>query len=142
VSSTSCHGVNRSDNGSTSAPTPHASRQRLVLQGFSDPQNPKTLSKIGIPLAPHYASPHRSPGFMPSASSLAFHPVSSPRHAAISCRPNEDKTIYQGADARIQVEMVVACGGYDSSGMVKLFRCPTPRADNLNWEHVNGSGAH
>lgn len=62
----------------TSAPAPHSTRQRLVLQGFSDPQNPKTLSKIGIPLAPNYAAPNRVAS-MPSASSLVFHPVSGRR---------------------------------------------------------------
>jgi hypothetical protein len=62
----------------TSAPAPHSTRQRLVLQGFSDPQNPKTLSKIGIPLAPNYAAPNRVAS-MPSASSLVFHPVSGQR---------------------------------------------------------------
>ena len=60
----------------TSAAAGHANRQRLVIQGFSDPERPKTLSTIGMPLAPSYHAPSRPAGFMPSAASLVFHPVS------------------------------------------------------------------
>ncbi|ORY31404.1 raptor N-terminal caspase like domain-domain-containing protein [Naematelia encephala] len=83
----------------TSAPAGHSTRQRLVIQGFHEPEHPKTLSTIGIPLAPpqHYSGPVRPYGFLPSASSLVFHPV----------------------------EMVIAAGGFDTSGTVKLYRCPT-----------------
>ena len=59
----------------TSAPS-HDLRQRLVIQGFSDPTKPKTLSRLSIPLSPHVGGPQRPVGFMPSAASLAFHPVS------------------------------------------------------------------
>ena len=61
----------------TSAPS-HDLRQRLVIQGFSDPTNPVTLSKLSIPLSPHVGGPQRPVGFMPSAASLAFHPVRCP----------------------------------------------------------------
>jgi len=61
----------------TSAPS-HDLRQRLVIQGFSDPTNPITLSKLSIPLSPHVGGPQRPVGFMPSAASLAFHPVRCP----------------------------------------------------------------
>jgi hypothetical protein len=33
--------------------------------------------------------------------------------------------------------MVVAAGGFDTSGTVKMFECPTPE-NMLTWEHVNG----
>jgi regulator-associated protein of mTOR len=59
----------------TSAPS-HDLRQRLVIQGFSDPTKPKTLSRLSIPLSPNVGGPQRPVGFMPSAASLAFHPVS------------------------------------------------------------------
>jgi regulator-associated protein of mTOR len=59
----------------TSAPS-HDLRQRLVIQGFADPTNPITLSKLSIPLSPNLGGPQRPGGFMPSAASLAFHPVS------------------------------------------------------------------
>lgn len=59
----------------TSAATSHATYQRLIVQGFSDPHKPKTLSRIWIPLAPSYHAPSRPAGFMPSAASLVFHPV-------------------------------------------------------------------
>lgn len=42
---------------------------------------------------------------MPSAASLVFHPV----------------------------EMVVAAGGFDSSGTVKLYKCPTPNNKRGSW---------
>jgi regulator-associated protein of mTOR len=61
--------------GRTSAPS-HDLRQRLVIQGFSDPTKPKTLSRLSIPLSPNVGGPQRPVGFMPSAASLAFHPVS------------------------------------------------------------------
>ena len=63
---------------STSAPNGHSQRQRLVIQGFSRSDRPKTLSTIGIPLATnqHGQGPFRPSGFMPSAASLVFHPVS------------------------------------------------------------------
>lgn len=61
----------------TSAPSAHANRQRLVIQGFSNPTKPKTLSKLDIPLSVNLNAPQRPVGFMPSAASLAFHPVSS-----------------------------------------------------------------
>jgi hypothetical protein len=35
--------------------------------------------------------------------------------------------------------MVVAAGGFDGSGTVKMFECPTPET-LLTWEHVNGDG--
>jgi regulator-associated protein of mTOR len=86
---------------STSAPTGHSTKQRLVIQGFSEPATPKTLSSIAIPLVPTYHVPSRP--FLPSASSLVFHPV----------------------------EMVVAASGFDSSGQVKLFRCPLPERSEV-----------
>ena len=61
---------------STSAPAGHSTKQRLLIQGFSHSSSPKTLSTIGIPLTPSINTPHRPSGFMPSASSLVFHPVS------------------------------------------------------------------
>ncbi|WOO77695.1 Target of rapamycin complex 1 subunit mip1 [Vanrija pseudolonga] len=84
----------------TSAPTPHSTRQRLVVQGFATPEKPKRLSAIDIALAPttYQAHQHSRASFMPSAASLVFHPV----------------------------EMVLAASGYDSSGNVRLFKCRTP----------------
>lgn len=81
----------------TSAPTGSSLRQRLLVHGFPNPEKPKRLSTIDIALAPNYGGPSRA-GFMPSASSLVFHPH----------------------------EMVLAAGGYDSSGNVRLFKCRTP----------------
>ncbi|KAL7423216.1 Target of rapamycin complex 1 subunit kog1 [Cryptotrichosporon argae] len=84
----------------TSAPTPHATRQRLVVHGFADPYRPAKLSETHINLAPVLGG-QRPLGFMPSAASLVFHPV----------------------------EMVVAAGGYDTSGNVRLYRCRVPEAN-------------
>lgn len=63
---------------SSSAPTQHSTRQRIVLQGFSDPENPKTLSTIHIPLAQNNVGSPRPASFLPSSASLIFHPVSLP----------------------------------------------------------------
>ncbi|BEI86430.1 hypothetical protein CcaverHIS002_0607170 [Cutaneotrichosporon cavernicola] len=81
----------------TSAPAGNSLRQKLIVQGFPNPEKPKTLSRIDIALAPNYGGPSRA-GFMPSAASLVFHPT----------------------------EMLLAAGGYDSSGTVKLYKCRTP----------------
>lgn len=78
-----------------------------MIKGFSDPRNPKVLSRIGIPLSPKYDGPIRPPGFMPSASSLVFHPV----------------------------EMVIAASGFDQTGTVKLFKCPTPKGPET-WDQA------
>lgn len=64
----------------TSAPSTHANRQRLVIQGFSNPTKPKTLSKLDIPLSVNLNAPQRPIGFMPSAASLVFHPVRPAHH--------------------------------------------------------------
>lgn len=95
----------------TSAPTTHSSRQRLVVQGFSNPSKPKRLSVLDIMLAPNLGGPSRA-GFMPSATSLVFHPV----------------------------EMVLAAGGYDSSGNVRLFSTKPNPNGNLSNGDGNGNG--
>ena len=103
----------------SSAPAGHATRQKVVIQGFADPEHPKKLSTIAIPLSP-YAP--RVSGFMPSASSMVFHPV--------SCPPIRTTV----ADA--QTEMVLGIGGGDASGTVRLFKCDMPAG--FNWETANG----
>ncbi|WVR06256.1 hypothetical protein IAU60_003286 [Kwoniella sp. DSM 27419] len=100
----------------TTALTPHSTRQELEITGFSDPAHPIRLAKIGIPLSPAYNYPgnsHRISGFMPSAASLIFHPV----------------------------EMMVAAGGFDASGTVKLYKCPTPKSAIHSWEQINGNAS-
>ncbi|WRT67669.1 uncharacterized protein IL334_004641 [Kwoniella shivajii] len=100
----------------TTAITSHSTRQELEITGFSDPLHPIKLAKLGIPLSPSYNNPyhnHRTTGFMPSASSLVFHPV----------------------------EMMIAAGGFDSTGTVKLFKCPTPKAAIQTWEQMNGNAS-
>ncbi|EIW73629.1 WD-repeat protein mip1 [Tremella mesenterica] len=89
----------------SSAPAGHATRQKIVVQGFSEPEERKILSTIGIPLSP-YAP--RNASFMPSATSLMFHPT----------------------------EMVFAATGGDPAGTVRLFQCATP--EKLGWEGMNG----
>lgn len=44
------------------------------------------------------------------------------------------------SDSRcVQVEMVVAAGGFDTSGTVKLYRCPAPDLPlGGNWDQSNG----
>ncbi|WVQ80682.1 hypothetical protein IAT38_002787 [Cryptococcus sp. DSM 104549] len=83
----------------TTAITPHSVKQELEVSGFHDPLKPKRLAKINIPVPPVYNNPNQRPmGFMPGASSLVFHPV----------------------------EMVLAAGGFDASGTVRLYKCPVP----------------
>lgn len=69
---------------------------------------------------------------MPSASALVFHPVG---HLTLCCRLLRCFTSPYDDDAEVmrrfladlsQVEMVVAAGGFDTSGTVKMFKCPTP----------------
>lgn len=98
----------------TSAPTSRATRQRLAVQGFQNPEKPKRLSAIDITLAPSYGVPSRA-GTMPSAASLVFHPV----------------------------EMVLAAGGYDSSGNVRMFKCRVPEGPHYDDEpRSNGIVQH
>ncbi|OCF41495.1 WD-repeat protein mip1 [Kwoniella heveanensis CBS 569] len=98
----------------TTAVTAHSTRQELEITGFNDPVHPIRLAKINIPLSPAYNYPlnhHRlTSNFMPSAASLVFHPV----------------------------EMMVAAGGFDASGTVKLYKCPTPKSAIASWEQLNG----
>ncbi|WWC70649.1 uncharacterized protein I206_104600 [Kwoniella pini CBS 10737] len=100
----------------TTALTSHSTKQELEITGFNDPIHPIRLAKINIPLSPTYNNPinsHRINGFMPSASSLVFHPV----------------------------EMIIAAGGFDASGTVKLYKCPTPRTAVTTWEQMNGNAS-
>ncbi|WWC88789.1 uncharacterized protein L201_003702 [Kwoniella dendrophila CBS 6074] len=100
----------------TTALTSHSNKQELEITGFSDPIHPIRLAKMNIPLSPTYNNPinsHRINGFMPSAASLVFHPV----------------------------EMMIAAGGFDNSGTVKLFKCPTPKQAVATWEQMNGNAS-
>ena len=56
--------------------------------------------------------------------SIAGFPSSKPSTAVRRLHRLSVVTILNPAD--YQVEMVVAAGGFDSSGQVKLFRCPLP----------------
>ncbi|ODN74553.1 hypothetical protein L202_06922 [Cryptococcus amylolentus CBS 6039] len=96
----------------TTAITPYSTKQELEITGFSNPVEPKRLARIAIPVPPAYNTPrHRPVDFLPSASSLVFHPV----------------------------EMMVAAGGFDTSGTVKLYKCPTPDfPQGTQWEQANG----
>lgn len=83
-----------------------------MIQGFATPEKPRRLSSIDIALAPAYSAPSRT-AFMPSAATLVFHPL----------------------------QMVLAAGGYDSSGNVRLFKAQPKR--NRHHEDsvlVNGNG--
>ncbi|WWD04747.1 hypothetical protein V865_002818 [Kwoniella europaea PYCC6329] len=100
----------------TSALTSHSTRQELEITGFSDPLHPIRLAKLNLPTSPAYNNPlhsHRINGFMPSAASLVFHPV----------------------------EMMIAAGGFDASGTVRLYKCPTPKSAIATWEQMNGNGS-
>ncbi|WWD18372.1 hypothetical protein CI109_102822 [Kwoniella shandongensis] len=99
----------------TTALNAHSTKQELEITGFSNPLQPTRLAKIPIPVPPAYTNPHFRPaGFMPSAASLIFHPV----------------------------EMIIAAGGFDTSGTVKLFKCKTPDLPiGTNWEGANGSAS-
>ncbi|WVQ65897.1 uncharacterized protein L199_004075 [Kwoniella botswanensis] len=100
----------------TSGLTSHSTRQELEITGFSDPLHPIRLAKLNLPTSPAYNNPlhsHRINGFMPSAASLVFHPV----------------------------EMMIAAGGFDASGTVRLYKCPTPKSAIATWEQMNGNGS-
>ena len=71
---------------STSASVGNSTRQKLVIQGFADSRNVKTLSTIKLPLAPPYHALTRPIGFMPSAASLVFHPVGNLRLAELTAK--------------------------------------------------------
>ncbi|WVW84544.1 hypothetical protein I302_106578 [Kwoniella bestiolae CBS 10118] len=100
----------------TTALTSHSTRQELEITGFSDPLHPLRLAKLNIPTTPTYNNPlhsHRINGFMPSAASLVFHPV----------------------------QMMIAAGGFDASGTVRLYKCPTPKSAVATWEQMNGNAS-
>ncbi|WVO15766.1 hypothetical protein L204_103428 [Cryptococcus depauperatus] len=62
----------------STAITAYSTKQDLEITGFRNPLKPKRLAKITIPVPPAYNTPRSRPvDFMPSASSLVFHPVSS-----------------------------------------------------------------
>nr|ODN79189.1 hypothetical protein L203_05994 [Cryptococcus depauperatus CBS 7841] len=89
----------------STAITAYSTKQDLEITGFRNPLKPKRLAKITIPVPPAYNTPRSRPvDFMPSASSLVFHPV----------------------------EMVVAAGGFDTAGTVKLYKCPPPKQSSTN----------
>ncbi|ORX40214.1 raptor N-terminal caspase like domain-domain-containing protein [Kockovaella imperatae] len=94
----------------TSAPTSQSYRQKLVIEGFPDPAKPKILSKLSIPSSPAYHIGNRSPGFMPSASSLVFHPV----------------------------EDIIAVAGFEASGNIRMLKCPIP--SGVLADHTTSNG--